>query len=194
MSDFDFDPDVPSFTDDVPVVTEGNSTEAPERSSSPSADASNKVDVINVDLTVTEFAPVKKLFEEKPSALFDSPDYYKKVLSGEGQAANRLHGLLSKYLAAKDAKDKSVFRQQIISAYWELAGQIATEVSNQDCRPEKKAALRFGLILTSLLTAEQKMLFATIVEKNETGEPIYYLDEWFSAIAYGKIALRALTR
>ena len=42
-------------------------------------------------------------------------------------------------------------------------------------------------MLPSLLTPEQKTLFATIVEKNETGEPVYYLDEWFNSIAHGRI-------
>ena len=140
-----------------------------------------------VDLNVKEFAPVARFFADKPSALFDSPNYYKKVLGGEGQPAHRLHGLLSKYLAAKDPKDKGVFRQQIISAYWELMSHIAAKVSSKECCEEKKATLRYGLILPSLLTEPQKELFATIIKDNETGEAIYYLDEWFSAIAYGKI-------
>ncbi len=190
MSDLELDPGLTALMADTPVAVKSGSQNAFGHSelmaSSAEANATD-VDESNVDLSVTEFAPVAKLFEEKPSKLFDSPDYYKKVLGGEGQAANRLHGLLSKYLASKDPKDKGVFRQQIITAYWELMGQIAAEVPNQGCCDEKKAALRFGLILPSLLTPDQKTLFATIVEKNETGEPLYYLDEWLAAIAYGKI-------
>ena len=193
MSDFEFGTEVAPPENGASVAVKDGAQES-ERGASfdhsglvlPSYEEED-ADEAKVDLNVKEFAPVTKFFEDTPSKLFDSPNYYKKVLGGEGQAANRLHGLLSKYLAAKDPKDKSVFRQQIITAYWELASRIAAEVSNPACCAEKKAALRYGLLLPSLLTADQKELFATIIEKNETGEPIYYLDEWFTSIAYGRI-------
>ena len=52
---------------------------------------------------------------------------------------------------------------------------------------EKKYALRYGLILPTLLTAEQKNTFAKIIDDNSYNEPVYYLDEWFHDIAVGLI-------
>ena len=189
MSDFDLDPELAALLDDTPVTTQKSPQkfQKPDLMASSAAASSTSVSEGGVDLSVTSFAPIGKFFEDKPSKLYDSPDYYKKVLGGEGQAAARLHGLLSKYLACKDPKDRGVFRQQIISAYWDFAAQLAAKTASPACCSEKKAALRFGLLLPSLLTPEQKTLFATIVEKNETGEPVYYLDEWFNSIAHGRI-------
>ena len=194
MSDLDFDIEAASLDSGASAAVEDDSKESEQLGTFdhtglvlPSERIEDEASETRVDLSAKEFAPVAKFFEDKPSPLFDSPNYYKKVLGGEGAIANRLHGLLSKYLASTDPKDKSVFRQQLIPAYWELMGQIATEAPNPNCCAEKKAALRYGLLLPSLLTAEQKELFATIVEKNETGEPLYYLDEWFASIAYGRL-------
>ena len=183
------DPELAALLDDTPVTTQKSPQkfQKPDLMASSAAASSTSVSEGGVDLSVTSFAPIGKFFEDKPSKLYDSPDYYKKVLGGEGQAAARLHGLLSKYLACKDPKDRGVFRQQIISAYWDFAAQLAAKTASPACCSEKKAALRFGLLLPSLLTPEQKTLFATIVEKNETGEPVYYLDEWFNSIAHGRI-------
>ena len=197
MSDLDFDIEAASLDglDDGDAVAikdepkEGGLSSAFDHTGLvlPSEGIEDEATETRVDLNAKGFAPVAKFFADKPSKLFDSSDYYKKVLGGEGAIAHRLHGLLSKYLGTTDAKDKGVYRQQIITAYWELLGQLAAEAPSQDCCAEKKAALRYGLLLPSLLTAEQKELFATIIEKNETGEPLYYLDEWFASIAYGRI-------
>jgi len=48
-------------------------------------------------------------------------------------------------------------------------------------------AIRFGLILPTLLTPEQKDLFARVFEDNTYKEPVFYLDEWFREIGLGRI-------
>ena len=156
MSDLEFDTDISFAEDGDSVAVESSSSKAGSVAAIdhaalvlPSYEEEDTSEA-KVDLNVKEFAPITRFFADVPSALFDSPNYYKKVLSGEGQAANRLHGLLSKYLAAQDPKDKGVFRQQIINAYWDLMSRVATEVSHEGCCAEKKAALRYGLLLPSL--------------------------------------------
>ncbi|MDE6067759.1 MAG: hypothetical protein K2F89_02235, partial [Treponemataceae bacterium] len=81
--------------------------------------------VPEVDLSVKEFKPIEKAFLDTPANYFDDPAYYKTAIAGEGQASNRLHAVLSKYLACQDIKDKMVFRQQVIMAYWEIVHSIA---------------------------------------------------------------------
>ena len=51
--------------------------------------------------------------------------------------------------------------------------------------------LRFGILLPSLMTDEQKDIFSRSFRENTSGEPIYYLDEWFSNIAQGLITISA---
>ena len=45
--------------------------------------------------------------------------------------------------------------------------------------------------MPSLFTAEQKLLFSKAILENNTGEPVFYLDEWFKEIARCNLSLSA---
>ncbi len=146
--------------------------------------APEKVDAIEVDLVENGFPKIPKLFEEIPHKAFDDPEYYKKTLSGEGDPAQRVHGILQKYIAAKDPKDRGVFRQQIITAYWDFLAGVARKTPGKLPDP-KRYLLRFGILHPTLISAEDRALFGKIVVENAISQPIYYLDEWFKAIGTG---------
>lgn len=138
------------------------------------------------DLNVKQFAPVTKFFEETPSKDFDDPNYYKTCLSGEGQSSQRLHQLLAKYLNCTDKKDRTVYRQQMVTAYWEFIRTLAPKMANPNTLKCKRLAMRFGVILPSLFAPEHKDFFSKAIFKNTSNEPILYMDEWISEIATGK--------
>ncbi|HHU37082.1 MAG TPA: hypothetical protein GXZ47_07625 [Treponema sp.] len=156
-------------------------------SSSSEAFGSGLSGIENVDLTTSSFTKIEKFFLDKPHNTFSDPSYYKKVLGNEPDSAKRLHELLSKYLTCQDPKDRSVYRQQLITVYWDFMANIALKAGGGKATKEKQYALRFGLLLPTLLTDEQRDLFSKIIEENTTGEPIYYLDEWLRSIGAGKI-------
>jgi len=153
---------IPDFND---IFGENNETQ-------PAASAS-----ANVDLGSSGFPPVKKHYEEKGHTYFDDPNYYKTALSNEGEIAQRVHGILQKYLTTKDPKDRSVFRQQFIAPYWEYLLNVARK-STGKLLPPKKFLLRFGILHPTFLNAETRALFSKIVVENELDQPVYYLDEW----------------
>jgi len=62
-----------------------------------------------VDLTKESFAPPSKFSEDRSNPIFSSKEYYKSVLSGEGDASKRVHSLLSRFLNADAPKDKSMY-------------------------------------------------------------------------------------
>lgn len=140
-----------------------------------------------VDLSIKEFAPVEKFFEDEPSAVYDDPAYYKKCLTGEGQSSQRLHSLLVKYLNCQDKKDRTVYRQQIITAYWEFLKNLAPKMASMSIPDCKRMAMRYGILLPSLATPEQKTMFARAIDKNTSYEPILYMDEWIRSIALGHL-------
>lgn len=148
-------------------------------------------EVPKVDLSVTQFKKIEKLFSDEPHHYFDDKTYYKTALTGEGEPAQRVHQILSKYLVCQDPKDRTVYRQQLVTAYWELVRTIAPKMTNPGTPMPKKMLLRYGVVLPSLFTPEQKQTFASVFLKNETGEPVYYLDEWFKEIGTGHISLSA---
>ncbi len=143
-------------------------------------------DASEVDLTLKEFPEVKKFFEDSPHHLFDTTNFYKKVLHDDNDdKTKRLHITLTKYLTCKDPKDKTIFRQEVIQAYWNFVANIPTRIATGIASKEECYACRYGLLLPTLLTDEQKVMFAKIVDDNPYKEAIYYLDEWFKSIGKG---------
>ena len=146
----------------------------------------------SVDLTKTKFAPVEKFIADTPiTQVYSDKAYYKTTLTDEPEVAQRLHSLLSKYLTCKDPKDRAIFRQQIVTPYWEVLRSISQKAKLPSTPECKKMLLRFGILLPSLMTDEQKDIFSRSFRENTSGEPIYYLDEWFSNIAQGLITISA---
>jgi hypothetical protein len=139
-----------------------------------------------VDLAASEFPQVKKRLEEKGHNFFNDPNYYKTALTNEGDIAQRVHTILQKYLTAKDPKDRSVFRQQFISPYWEFLFSIARKATGK-LPPPKKYLLRFALLHPTFLAAETRDFFSKVVDNNPLDQPILYMDEWLNGIGTAKM-------
>ncbi|MDR1785477.1 MAG: hypothetical protein LBR23_03315 [Spirochaetaceae bacterium] len=137
--------------------------------------------------TQTSLGSVTKFFEDTPDPVFDNPNYYKIALGGEKESAGQLHAILSKFLTSTDIKEKNQARLQVTAAYWGVVRSIALKMASPDIPKPKRFLLRFGIVSPSLLTAEQKRLFATIIQENAAGEPVFYLDEWLAAVASGEL-------
>jgi hypothetical protein len=144
------------------------------------------IEVQDVDLGAEGFPEISKRFEDLPHNAFNDPNYYKTALSGEGDIAQRVHTILQKYLNAKDPKDRSVFRQQFITAYWDFLLGVAKKTPGRIPEP-KKFLLRFNMLHPTFLDAETRNFFAKIVVDNELNQPIFYLDEWFKAVGTGVV-------
>ena len=132
------------------------------------------------------FPEITKRLEEVGHKVFEDSGYYKAALSGEGDISNRVHGTLQKYLKAKDPKDKSVFRQQLIPAFWEFMMNVARKAPGR-LPEQKKFLLRFGMLHPSFLKDEIRIFFSYLIIENTYNQPIYYLDEWLKAVGTGVI-------
>ncbi len=173
--------------DEFPKVKVGGINQATMLSKAPEAVGDKRRDASEVDLTLTGFETVEKFFSDKPHSLFDSAEFYKIVLKGEGEESQRLHNSLTKFLTTTDAKDRTVFRQQVESAYWNFVGNLVKKIAAGTASKEKQYAIRYGLVLPTLLTSAQKDIFSKIIDENTHCEAVYYLDEWFREIGAGKI-------
>jgi len=149
--------------------------------------SSKKKSIHNVDLSVKEFAPITKFTNDTPSDVFNDTKYYKIALTGENQSAQRVHQVLSKYLTCQDPKDRAVYRQQIVTAYWELLRGMVGKMNNPNVPMPKRMLVRFGVLLPSLFKQESKEFFSKIFVENIEREPILYVDEWFNEIASGRM-------
>ena len=138
------------------------------------------------DLGATGFPEVTKRFEQTPHNFFNDSNYYKTALSNEGDIAQRVHSILQKYLTSKDPKDRSVFRQQFITPFWDFLLGVARKAPGKLPNP-KRFLLRFGILHPVLLNAENRDFFSKIVVENELNQPVYYLDEWIKSVGTGVI-------
>jgi hypothetical protein len=139
-----------------------------------------------VDLNADGFPKIEKRFEAVPHKFFNDPNYYKATLNGEGDIAQRVHTILQKYINTKDPKDRSVYRQQFVTAFWDFLASVAKKAPGKIPEP-KKFLLRFGILHPTLLDAETRDTFAKIVVGNDFNLPIYYLDEWLKAVGTGTV-------
>jgi len=144
----------------------------------------------NVDLGAQGFPKITKRFAPVPHKFFADPNYYKTALMDEGDIAKRVHTILQKYITSKDPKDRSVFRTQLISAYWEFLRGVARKAPGKISAP-KKFLLRFNLLHHNFINIETKDFFSKLITENELNQPIFYVDEWLKAVGIGK--LRAST-
>ncbi len=142
-----------------------------------------------VDLSVRTFTRPARI-EEESKPLFSDKDYYKTALTGEGDASKRTHTILGQFLQAQDPQDRSMHRGRLIPAYWDLFASIARKISSRLPQP-KVMVLRFGLLLPTMVSAEQRTMLGQVIMDNQTGEPIYYVDEWLGEVARGRVSTSA---
>ncbi|MGD9941278.1 MAG: hypothetical protein AB7T74_15905 [Clostridia bacterium] len=141
----------------------------------------------DVDLTKKAYTEVRVFEAVPPNNFFEDPQFYQKALSGEGETSQRFHELLKKYLQATDPKDRGMYRQQVITAYWNMVGKMSPRVIALSPIIPKQLLVRFGLALPTMISPEQRALFGKVVYKKSFDEPVYYLDEWLRNIAIGRI-------
>ncbi|NOY08623.1 MAG: hypothetical protein GXP33_07255 [Spirochaetes bacterium] len=138
-----------------------------------------------VDLAIKQFEPITKTVEN-PKPFFNDKDYYKKVLSGEGEASQKVHQLLTQFLNAEDPQDRSMYRGKLVAAYWDFASEIAAKV-RKDLPLPKKLLLRYGVLSPVFLSQDQRTILSRLIIENTTGEPVHYVDEWLYKVAGGSI-------
>ena len=107
----DISPDIAALladTDSLPSTNFPSLDNIPEVKIEPEKSISKSTtnSQASVDLTQKTFKPVEKYYMDTPSPVFADNTYYKTALSGENEAAQRLHAMLTKYLTCKDVKDK----------------------------------------------------------------------------------------
>ncbi|MFH2116038.1 MAG: hypothetical protein ABIJ86_16170 [Spirochaetota bacterium] len=141
----------------------------------------------DVDLTKKAYTEVRVFEDDPPNSFFEDPQFYQKALSGEGETSQRFHELLKKYLQATDPKDRGMYRQQVITAYWNMVAKLAPRVIASSPVIPKQLMVRFGLALPTMISPDQRTLFGRVVYKKAYDEPVYYLDEWLRTIAIGQI-------
>lgn len=141
----------------------------------------------DINLSKKAYTAVEAFESIPPTNFFNDPQFYQKALAGEGENSQRFHELLKKFLQATDPKDKGLYRQQIITAYWNMISRMIPRVVSDKPIIPKQLLVRFGLALPTMILEDQRNIFSKIVYKKNFDETVYYTDEWLRNIALGSI-------
>ena len=139
-----------------------------------------------IDLSKTTFAPITA-FTQPPKPYFDNPAYYKTVLADIGEPATRVHKVFTDLMNAQDPETRGQNRLRFIPAWWDFLESLVRGLGPSMPEP-KRLALRYGVLLPTLMTPEQKTNLASIIFENKTGETVHYVDEWLLKVGSGEVA------
>ncbi len=151
-----------------------------------SAEADSKSE-FDVNLSKKAYTPVENFESNPPNSFLSDPQYYQKALAGEGENSQRFHELLKKYLHASDPKDKGLYRQQIITSYWNMVSNMIPRIIGNKPVIPKQLMVRYGMALPTMILEDQRSIFSKIVYKKAFEETVYYTDEWLRNVALGNI-------
>ncbi len=115
--------------------------------------------------------------EDKASQKYDkipiNSVYLKKVVEGEKQdLADKLVFQLDKAMTAPIKDDKTLFRQRLISTYWNFIGSLILRINHLNA--EKLNCLRYGILDMNLLMANQVSLIKNIPFNTSAAEYTFY--------------------
>lgn len=141
------------------------------------------------DFSVREFKRPTELGED-PKPFFIDKKFYEKILTGEEDVNRRVHSILGQFLKAEDPQDRSLYRGRLVPAYWDLLDSISARIGPQLPTP-KRLVLRYGVLLPTMISQEQRQVIARIIFNNPYGEPVHYVDEWLELVSRGRVSKSA---
>jgi hypothetical protein len=133
----------------------------------------------------TEIRPIniQKVLEDKNN--------YAKIIGETGEFGRRFHELLGKFLKSDTKDEKSMYREKLIPAYWNMLGALI-DTFFEELTDEKLALYRYALLNPTFIDEEQKQTLVAINAQNGNIPDFYYIDEWLLLVGNGKIRTSAV--
>jgi len=141
-----------------------------------------------IDFSFEEGKPIPKteLKQINMEKILSNKNYYPKIIGSTGEYGRRLHDLISKFLKAADKDEKSMYREKLMPAYWNMLLFLVGIFFN-NLTAEKQALFRFALLNPAFIDDAQKKVLLKISTDKATSENAYFVDEWLLKIGNGDI-------
>ena len=113
-------------------------------------------------------------------------DPYSKIIGKTGEKGARFNELLSKFLKTTRKDEKSMYRERLIPAYWNM---ITSLIDNLFYEPtdERLSLYRYGLLNNTFIDEEQQNILINM-NNNDVFEDGYFVDEWLTEVGNGNIS------
>lgn len=118
--------------------------------------------------------------------LINEKSAYSKIVSEAGEKGKRLNELLTHYLKAGNKDEKTMYREKLIPAYWNMLTYLIDDFF-EDLTDEKQALFRFGLLNPSFIDEQQKEVLLKINSTVNSAQDVYFIDEWLIMVGNGSI-------
>jgi len=132
----------------------------------------------------------KELKEIDLTKILKDSGAYNRIISEAGEYGARFHNLLVKYTKSVDKDEKSVYREKLIPAYWNMLTALIDNLFD-NLTDEKQALFRYGLLKSSFIDDTQKEVLLHI-NKNPKIPDYYFIDEWLLMVGNGTIKQSAV--
>jgi hypothetical protein len=128
----------------------------------------------------TDFRPInlQKVLQDSSS--------YTKIIGDGGELGQRLHELITNFSKAKDKDERSMYRERIGPAYWNMLLYLVNGFFD-DLSSEKQALYRYGLLNGGFISDKQKQVLIHINKPSDSSENLSYVDEWLYKVGTGEV-------
>ncbi len=113
-------------------------------------------------------------------------NHYSKIIDMTGEYGTRLNEILSKFLKATDKDEKSMYRERLTPAYWNMLTHLINNFFSS-LTDEKQALYRYGLLNNTFIDASQRNILMSI-NTSTTQDDFSFVDEWLLKVGNGIIS------
>lgn len=133
----------------------------------------------------TDLRPIdlKKVFSDKHA--------YQKLIGGADEYGQRLHDFITKFSKAVEKDEKSMYRERIIPAYWNMLTTLI-DTFFDNLTNEKLALYRYGLLNSHFIDESQREMLHRINVTVGSFNNYWFVDEWLLLIGNGSIRQSAI--
>lgn len=126
--------------------------------------------------------------QDTPYRSLSNPNlFYKTLLAMGGESSVRLHRALELFLSDTDAQTQQVARHKTIVAFWNFYEE-ALEKNAVSLPEELIFMMRYGIVVTSLISRETLSIIANIDITAASKVGVFYVDEWLRAVSRGDVS------
>ena len=157
------------------------------------SESEEKEENLNLDESVSVGKLIKKtnLRPINLKKVFTEKHVYSKLIEETKEYGHRLHDFITKFSKAIEKDEKSMYRERLIPAYWNMLISLIDNFFD-NLTDEKMALYRYGLLNSHFIDDTQRKILLKINEEHTATDNFWFVDEWLLLVGNGTIRQSAV--